>query len=185
MEGCTANCLWTTNFSFLIHFGLYVLVLGSSRLLGCDAEISRQNSSDLCCALILQFPDTIQSLLWVRLFGFSVWGLLPLKVAWLHYFPFKIPGKRVLHRLSKRFEFPTLEWNNNELQMLKMVITKSLLDFFSFSVTFWKWWCTFSKIQTHKLVAARIPAAGKEDSLILCGVSFTYYWLFLFFFFFF
>lgn len=63
MEGCTANGLWTTNFSLLIHFGVHVLDLGSSRLLVCDTEISSQNSSDLHCMLILQFPDTIQSLL--------------------------------------------------------------------------------------------------------------------------
>jgi len=63
MEGCTANGLWTTNFSLLVHLGVYVLDLGSSWLLVCGTEISRQNSSELRCTLILQFPDTIQSLL--------------------------------------------------------------------------------------------------------------------------
>lgn len=43
MEGCTANGLWTTNFSLLIHFGVYVLELGSSQLFICDTEISRRS----------------------------------------------------------------------------------------------------------------------------------------------
>lgn len=36
----------------------------------------------------------------------------------------------MLHRIFKRFEFPILEWNNNELQVLKMFTLKNFLDFF-------------------------------------------------------
>lgn len=66
MGGCTANGLWTTNFSLLINFGVNILDLGSSRLFVilkspdktlqvCAAWLfcSFQTPYGLCCSIYL------------------------------------------------------------------------------------------------------------------------------------
>lgn len=123
------HCKWPPDHWLCItHFRVYVLDLG----IFFGILQSPSKTSQICTAwLFHNFQTPGSHCCRVHLFGFfSIWELLPLRGVLLHHFHFIIYGKHMLHRIFKRFEFPILEWNNNELQMLKMFILKNLLYFF-------------------------------------------------------
>lgn len=123
------HCKWPLDhWLFITHLRVYVLDLGIFfGILQSPSKTLQICTVWLFCSFQTPYSHCCRVCLFVFFF---IWELLLLKGFLLHHFPFIISGKHMLHRIFKRFEFPILEWNNNELQMLKMYILKNLLDFF-------------------------------------------------------